>query len=147
VNQPSELEGRVAALETKVSELTEQVKVSRQDAAAARVLAGGADRDVEQIRGEIRDFRQAATSSLNALRETQREQGEVLHTHSELLRTHGELLRTHSEQLRTLDEKVDGLSDKFDRLTGEVRSKFDQLAGGQEQITGLLNTLISQQGE
>jgi hypothetical protein len=45
------------------------VRLSRQDAAAARVLAGGADRDVTEIRQEIRDFRQATTSSFNAMRE------------------------------------------------------------------------------
>jgi len=45
------------------------VRTSEQDAAAARVLAGGADRDVTEIRGEIRGFRQATTSSFNAMRE------------------------------------------------------------------------------
>jgi hypothetical protein len=48
--------GPCAALETQVRELAERVRHSEQDAAAARVLAGGADRDVEQIRGEIRDL-------------------------------------------------------------------------------------------
>jgi hypothetical protein len=70
MTEPSRsLEARVAALETHVSQLTQQVQRSAQDAAAARVLAGGADRDVDQIRGEIRDFRQATTASFNALRE------------------------------------------------------------------------------
>ncbi|MFC0112194.1 permease [Kibdelosporangium aridum] len=59
----------MAALETQVRELADRVRHSEQDAAAARVLAGGADRDVAEIRGEIRDFRQATTSSFNAMRE------------------------------------------------------------------------------
>ena len=70
--QPSDLEARVAALETQVQELRElagRVRASEQDAAAARVLAGGADRDVAQIRDEIRDFRRATTASFNATRE------------------------------------------------------------------------------
>ena len=67
--QQPDLEARVDALETQVRDLAGRVRNSEQDAAAARVLAGGADRDVEQIRGEIRDFRQATTSSFNALRE------------------------------------------------------------------------------
>jgi hypothetical protein len=54
--QPSDLEARVATLETQVRELVERVRHSEQDAAAARVLAGGAEGDVEQIRGEIRDL-------------------------------------------------------------------------------------------
>jgi hypothetical protein len=56
-------------LETEVRDLADRVRHSEHDAAAARVLAGGADRDVSEIREEIRDFRQAATSSFNATRE------------------------------------------------------------------------------
>jgi hypothetical protein len=39
--QPPDLEARVAALEEHVRELDERVRHGRQDAAAARVLAGG----------------------------------------------------------------------------------------------------------
>ncbi len=67
--QPEDLEARVTALETHVRELAQRVSHSEHDAAAARVLAGGADRDVNEFRGEIRDFRQATTSSFNAMRE------------------------------------------------------------------------------
>ena len=66
---PDELEPRVSALEERVEQLTTRVRRSEQDAAAARVLAGGADRDVEQIRAEMRDFRQATTRSFTAMRE------------------------------------------------------------------------------
>jgi hypothetical protein len=66
---PDDLEARVAALEAQVGALVGRVRASEQDAAAARVLAGGADRDVAEIRGEIRDFRAATTSSFNAMRE------------------------------------------------------------------------------
>jgi hypothetical protein len=65
MTEPSRiLQVRVGAPETQVSQLSQQVQHSAQDA-AARVLAGGADRDVDQIR----DFRQATTASFNALRE------------------------------------------------------------------------------
>ncbi len=67
--QPNGLEARVDALETQVQELADRVRASEQEAAAARVLAGGADRDVAQMRDEIRDFRLATTSSFNATRE------------------------------------------------------------------------------
>lgn len=67
--QTDDLETRVAVLETQVRELAERVRHSEQDAAAARVLAGGADRDVTETRGEIRDFRQATTSSFNTMRD------------------------------------------------------------------------------
>ncbi|GAA2980442.1 hypothetical protein GCM10010483_25730 [Actinokineospora diospyrosa] len=64
-----DLESRVAALEDRLRALDERVRASERDAAAARVLAGGADRDVSEIRTDIRDLRQATTSSFNAMRE------------------------------------------------------------------------------
>ena len=66
--EPDSLEARVEALETHVSALDRRVRASEQDAAAARVLAGAADRDVTEIRGELRDFRRATARSFNALR-------------------------------------------------------------------------------
>ncbi|BBZ11638.1 hypothetical protein [Mycobacterium branderi] len=50
-------------------ELSGRVRASEQDAAAARVLAGAADRDVTAFHDELRDFRQATAASFNALRE------------------------------------------------------------------------------
>ncbi|MGH3813221.1 MAG: hypothetical protein ACRDUV_12290 [Pseudonocardiaceae bacterium] len=116
--QPDDLEARVVALETQVRDLAERVRHSEQDAAAARVLAGGADRDVAEIREEIRDFRQATTSSFNAMR----------------------------EDLTDLRTRVgDGFA-QVDRGFTEMRGKFDATAAGQQQIVHLLNTLIAQQG-
>lgn len=68
-----DLEQRLTALETQVGELADRVRHAEQDAAAARVLAGGADRDVTEIRAEIRDFRTATTRSFNAMREEMNE--------------------------------------------------------------------------
>ena len=115
---PSDFEARLSALETRVNKLAERVQHSEQDAAAARVLAGGADRDVEQIRGEIRDFRQATTSGFNAMR----------------------------EDLTDLRARVESGFAQVDRGFAEVRGRLDGTAAGLEQITGLLNTLIGQQG-
>ncbi|MFD9890964.1 hypothetical protein ACFWY9_16585 [Amycolatopsis sp. NPDC059027] len=58
-----ELTQRVARLERLVAELSER----SADGAAARVLAAGADRDVAEVRAELR----AHTGALNALREDQ----------------------------------------------------------------------------
>jgi hypothetical protein len=55
-----EIEARLAAVE-------EQLQIVRQDAAAARVLAGAADRDVSEFRQTLNGH----TRTLNALRETQ----------------------------------------------------------------------------
>jgi hypothetical protein len=117
--QPSDLEARVAALETQVREPEERMRHSEQDAAAAKILAGGADRDVEQIRGEIRDFRQATTSSFNAMR----------------------------EDLTDLRTRVNDGFAQVDRGFAEMRGRLDATAAGLDQITSLLNTLIGQQGD
>jgi hypothetical protein len=69
MGQPPDLEARVTALETQVHDLDERVRHSEHDAAAARVLAGGADRGVSEMRREIRDFREQNTRVINALRE------------------------------------------------------------------------------
>ncbi len=63
------LESRVALLEREMVQLREQVALTSSEAAAARVLAAGADRDVSEVRAELR----AHTQTLNALRETQLE--------------------------------------------------------------------------
>jgi chromosome segregation ATPase len=113
---PDDLEARVAALESQMHELSERVRASEQDAAAARVLAGGADRDVTEIRGEIRDFRQATTSSFNAMR----------------------------EDLTDLRQQMNNRFAEVDKGFAEMRGKFDATAAGLQQITTLLNTLITQ---
>lgn len=94
------VESRVTSLESQVRDLRARLKVTEQDAAAARVLAGAADRDVGEIRGELRDFRRAAVASLSAVRE----------------------------------DLVD--------ISHEMRAKFELAAAGQQQIVGLLETLI-----
>ncbi|MFC7545798.1 hypothetical protein [Plantactinospora sp. GCM10030261] len=57
-----ELEQRITAMEAELA-------VVRQEAAAARALASGADRDVAEYRAELRGH----TRVLSALRETQLE--------------------------------------------------------------------------
>ncbi len=60
MDSSEELERRVAAVESEVG-------LVRQEAAAARALAAGADRDVADYRAEMR----AHTRGLNAVRKTQ----------------------------------------------------------------------------
>lgn len=104
--QPEDLEARLSALETKVSELSERLSRSEQDAAAARVLAGGADRDVSVFRDEIRSFRQATTSSFNAMREDLTDLREHLETGFTEIR--GKLDATAAGQ-----ERIVGLLDQL----------------------------------
>jgi hypothetical protein len=57
----------VASLEERVAALEAEIGVIRQEAAAARALAAGADRDVADYRAELR----GQTRMIGALRETQ----------------------------------------------------------------------------
>lgn len=117
---PDDLESRVTSLEQQVSDLNERVRASDQNAAAARILAGGADRDVGEIRGEIRDFRRATTASFNVLRQDFVD------------------LRDHVDRGFA---QVDQALAQVDRGFAEMRGKFDAAAAGQAQIIGLLNKI------
>jgi chromosome segregation ATPase len=119
MSQPPDLEARVARLETQVHDLEERVQHSQQDAAAARVLAGGADRDVTEMRSEIWEFREQNTRLHNATREDLND------------------LRSQTNDLRS--QMNDGFT--------EMRGKFDAAAAGQQQIADLLNTLIADGGQ
>jgi chromosome segregation ATPase len=121
------IEARFTRLEREVTELREQVTLARSDAAAARVLASGADRDVSEVRAELR----AHTQCLNALRETQLEQGRAIHE----LRQDVDGLRQDVDGLR---QDVDGLRQDVDELRQEMRQGFGTMATGMAQITALL---------
>lgn len=82
MTEPDNLSQRVDALEDHAT--------ARTDAAAARTLAAAADRDVSEVRAELR----AHIASLNALRETQIQQGRVLNQHSQILDEHSRVLGT-----------------------------------------------------
>ena len=119
--ESGDLEPRVEALENQVRDLTAKVQVTQQDAAAARVLAGAADRDVSEIRGELRDFRNATTASFNALREDFVD------------------LREHVDRKF---EQVDQRFEQVDRGFMEMRGRFDAAAAGQQRIVDMLTTIL-----
>lgn len=54
---------------TEPGDMEKRLRRVEQDAAAARVLAGGADRDVQQLRAEMREFRAQNLRLHNATRE------------------------------------------------------------------------------
>jgi hypothetical protein len=69
VTEPGNQDERITALEADVAGLKSRLGRAEQDAAAARYLAGGADRDVGEIRAEVREFRDQNNRVLNAMRE------------------------------------------------------------------------------
>jgi hypothetical protein len=126
------LEARVTALESQVRDLTERVRGSEHDAAAARVLAGAADRDVSGFRDELRDFRRATASSFNAMREDFTGMREDMGT-----------MRADLDSMR---EYMHAMRDDTDNGFIEMRGKLDAAAAGQQQIVELLNGIIADPG-
>ena len=112
------LEERVSKLEGEVRDLKGRVRATEQDAAAARVLAGGADRDVSEIRTEIREFRQVTVASINAQR----------------------------QDFVDLRQDFVDLRDHVDRGFAEMRGRLDGAAAGQQQIVEMIQTLIDDRG-
>jgi chromosome segregation ATPase len=112
-----ELEQRLSAVEAKVERFG-------ADAAAVRILAGGADRDVSALAARL----DAQTQLLQALRETQVEQG-----------------RTLAEQGRDIAELKTSLADTRSEMRQgftEMRGKLDATAAGLDQITALVTRLL-----
>jgi chromosome segregation ATPase len=97
-------------LEARVNVLEEQMRHTRQDAAAARVLAGAADRDVSEMKQTLG----AHTKVLNALRETQAEQG----------------------------QEIGGLKTEVVDLRAEMHSGFTKINVGMERMAQLLQQVI-----
>jgi chromosome segregation ATPase len=116
-----DLEPRVSALESDVGELRARVERSEQDAAAARVLAGGADRDVSEIRTEIREFREQNMRLHNATRE------DIVDIRAEIAET-----RTG------LRAEIAELREHTDRGFAQIRGLLDAAAAGQQRIVDLL---------
>jgi hypothetical protein len=99
-----EIKTRLSIVERDVAELREQLALARSDAAAARTLAAGADRDVSEVRAELR----AHTQALNALRETQLEHGRKLDEHITETREGFSTLATGMAQITALLTKPGG---------------------------------------
>ncbi|MBX7434443.1 hypothetical protein JDV09_20410 [Mycobacterium sp. Y57] len=151
--ESDDLEPRVEALENQVRDLTAQMRGSKEDAAAARVLAGAADRDVDEMRGEIRDFRKATTAGFNAMRQDFVDlRGEFGVLRDEFADLRGEfgVLRDDFGVLRgeftDLRQDFGVLRDHVDRGFMEMRGKFDATAAGQQQIVDLLNSIFIEDG-
>ncbi|MBO0835230.1 MAG: hypothetical protein J2P28_06890 [Actinobacteria bacterium] len=139
MTQP-DLEARVAALESRVDDLDGRVRRSEQDAAAARVLAGGADRDMSEVRTEIREFRDHNTRVLNAMREDLADMRSGLDAGlSEMRGGLGEMRGGLHEMRGGLHEMRTGFA--------EIRGRLDATAAGQQQIADMLTTLIEREDQ
>jgi hypothetical protein len=127
-----DIETRLAIVERDVAQVREQIALACSEAAAARVLAAGADHDVSEVRAELR----AHTQALNALRETQ----------LDLRETQLEQGRRIDEQGREMRKCFDKQGRRIDEQGREMREGFATLATGMAKITALLTNLDAPEG-
>jgi hypothetical protein len=99
-----DIETRLAVVERDVAQLREQFTLTSSDAGAARMLAAGADHDVSEVRAELR----AHTQALNALRETQLEQGRKIDEQGREMREGFATLATGMAQITALLTNLGG---------------------------------------
>jgi hypothetical protein len=104
-------------LEARVTALEEQVRQSREDATAARVLAGAADRDVS----EFKQLLNALIRTTGALRETQ--------------------VEDHRD-IATLKTDVAYLKTEVGSLRADVTSGFTKVNIGMDRMAQLLQQVI-----
>ena len=137
--EPGNLESRVTALEHQVRDLSGRVQASEQDAAAARVLAGAADRDVGALSGELRDFRSDTAANFKALRAS------TTASFNAIREDFVDVRNQMGQGFAKVDQEFAKINQEFakvDRGFTEIRGKFDATAAGQQQIVDLLQTFI-----
>lgn len=102
-------------------QLRAEIALVAADAQAARMLAAGADRDVSEVRAELRSH----TRVLEALRETQVEQGRAI-----------------AELRAEMDTRFAEMDTRFTEMDTRMRGGFATLASGMADITALLHRVI-----
>jgi hypothetical protein len=144
--EPDNLESRVTALENQVHNLTGRVLASEQDAAAARVLAGAADRDVGALSGELRDFRADTAENFKAVRSSTAAGFNALREDFLDLRSDmGQGFAEVNQEFAKIDQEFAKVNQEFakvDRGFTEMRGRLDATAAGQQQIVDLLQSFI-----
>ena len=111
------MDERVTALENSVSELRARVRRAEDDAAAARTLASGADRDTAEIRTEVREFR----AEMRGFRDQ-----------------NNRVLNTMREDAIDLRADLSGVREHMDRNFLTLHNKIDGVAAGLQILTDLL---------
>jgi hypothetical protein len=136
VPAPDEIEKRVAAIEARMGQVSADVQVARDGAAAARHLAAARDRDIADLAVKV----DANRSAINALGEQTRERFDAVDRRFEAVdRRFDALERKVDDGFRRIDEEFG----KVDAGFLEMRARFDMTAAGLERIA----TMIEQRGE
>ncbi|CAM3887592.1 hypothetical protein [Smaragdicoccus niigatensis] len=115
--------------------LEHNIRRAREDAAAARVLAAGADRDVHDVRTEFREYRRLNQQLHNATRADL----------ADLRERVAEGFASVDERFASVEARCTAIDGEFAKMNhgfAEMRAKLDATAAGHQQIVGLLTTVI-----
>ena len=142
MTDPGDLERRVSALEQDVTRIQGELDRAREGTEAARTLAGGADRDVSDVRSQLR----AQRGLLQALRATQVEHGDRLDRLERRMTAVELRLGALEDRIAGMDARLTGRLDELDdRVTGridsletEMRAGFAKMSAGMAHIVTLL---------
>ncbi|HVK25992.1 MAG TPA: hypothetical protein VM677_31935 [Actinokineospora sp.] len=140
------LEPRVTALEREAASTREIAEDAHANAATARAVASAASREVGEVRQELR----AHTTVLNALRETQLEQGQKI----DKLRQDFDFFRIEIREfqletrvfqadMRDFQVEMRDFQVEMRDFQQETRQGFATMAAGMQHIT----TLLTRPGE
>src|SRR5690625_965461 len=147
---PDNIAERVSALESQVGDLNRRVRSSEQDAQAARVLAGAADRDVTDLGGEVRGLRGEFNDLRGEFHDFRGEvRGEFHDLRGEVRENHREFNDFRKATMSSFNALRADMNDRFklvDDGFAEMRAKLDFAAAGQQQIVSLIQGLIDDRG-
>ncbi|MET8797053.1 hypothetical protein ABZV91_11485 [Nocardia sp. NPDC004568] len=139
MTEKGNFEDRLSALESEMGDIKHRLQRTEKDAAAARVLAGGADRDTSELRIELREFREQNMRLHNATRSDIADiRGDITGIHGNITDIRGDITEIRGE--------LGQLNGRVDTLTLEMRSKFDMLTAGQQQIVNLITLALDGKG-
>lgn len=135
--EPENIEERVSALEGQVDDLRRRVRASEQDAQAARVLAGAADRDVADMGDEVRGLRGEVTGLRGDVTDLR---GEVTSLRGDVTDLRGEVSGLHGE-FNDFRGEVTGLRGELTALHGEVRENHKEFTDFRKATMSSFNAL------
>ena len=108
-------------LARRLDHLEREVEHLRSDQAITRAMSAMTDRDLTDIHAKL----DAHTKSLNALHQTQVEQGKVLADHGRVLADHGERLGRVEGRLERIEGSLGGLTVGMHTIEGLLRRLTD----------------------
>ncbi len=119
---------------TSPEDIERRLRAIAQDAAAARVLAAGADRDCAEMKVELRSH----TKVLNSLRETQMEHGKAI---KHLEKRMDEGFKVMNEGFKVMNEGFTVMNEGFavmDEGFARTEQQFAKVGQGMAHIVTLL---------